>query len=129
MVGETSFLLCQIYYNLSSTFIEPATAPQNVEVFAVSSTMIVITWEEVAEIAQNGIITQYEVRINQSTFDEVSLSDSAVVNASTMMLEWENLEEFVEYGVRVRAYTSVGPGPFSIVVTNRTLEDGEWKIC
>ena len=110
---------------ISITFIEPAEAPQNVEVFAVSSTMIVVTWEEVPPTDQNGIITQYEVRINQSTFDEVSLSDFVFTNGSTMMVEWDNLEEFVEYSIRVRALTSVGPGPFSIAESNRTLEDGE----
>ena len=38
------------------------------------------------------------------------------------MVELEGLEEYVEYSVRIRAYTSVGPGPFSVALANRTLE-------
>jgi len=46
------------------------------------------------------------------------------------MVELEGLEEYVEYSVRVRAYTSVGPGPFSVAMVSRTLEDGEWiNVC
>ena len=119
------FLNCHVYYYLFTTSIEPAVAPQNIEVFTLSSTVIVATWEEVPAIDQNGVITEYEVRINQSTFDEISLGDFAVINASIMALAWENLEEFVDYSIRIRAFTSVGPGPFSVVVSNRTLEDGE----
>ena len=40
------------------------------------------------------------------------------------MVELEGLEEYVEYSVRVWAYTSVGPGPFSVAVMNTTQEDG-----
>ena len=35
------------------------------------------------------------------------------------------LQEYTEYNISVRAYTSVGPGPYSEEVTNRTVEDGE----
>ena len=34
------------------------------------------------------------------------------------------LEEFVEYSINVRAYTSVGAGPISTTEIERTLEDG-----
>ena len=40
------------------------------------------------------------------------------------MVELEGLEEYVEYSVRIRGYTSVGPGPFSVAIMNTTLEDG-----
>ena len=40
-----------------------------------------------------------------------------------------DLEEFVNYNISVRAYTSVGPGPYSDPVTARTLEDGNVPIC
>ena len=46
------------------------------------------------------------------------------------MVELEELEEYIEYSVRVRAYTSVGPGPFSVAMVSRTLEDCEWyNVC
>jgi len=84
-----------------------------------------VTWEPIPEIDQNGIVTQYGVEFNQSTFSEISNSNLTTTNGSQLMVELEELEEYVEYSVRVRAYTSVGPGPFSVAVMNRTLEDGK----
>jgi len=89
-----------------------------------------VTWDPVPEIDQNGIITHYEVEFNQSTFNEISTSNLTTTNGPQMMVELEGLEEYVVYTIRVRAFTSVGPGPFSVAVVNRTLEDGEWSdVC
>jgi len=84
-----------------------------------------VTWDPVPEIDRNGIVTQYEVEFNQGTFNEISTSNLTTTNGSQLMVEIEGLEEYVEYSVRVRAYTSVGPGPFSVAMVIRTLEDGE----
>ena len=84
-----------------------------------------VTWDPVPEIDRNGIITQYEVEFNQSTFSEISTSNLTTTNGPQLMVELEGLEEYVEYSVRVRAYTRVGPGPFSVAVKNGTLEDGK----
>ena len=94
------------------------------QALASSSTAILVIWEQVPEVDRNGIITQYEVEFNQSTFSETSTSNLTTINDSQLMVELEGLEEYVEYSIRVRAYTSVGPGPFSVAVVNRTLEDG-----
>ena len=93
-----------------------------------SSTAILVTWDPVPEIDRNGIITQYEVEFNQSTFNEISTSNLTTTNGSQLMMELEGLEEFIEYTIRVRAYTSVGPGSFSVAVVNRTLENGKIGI-
>ena len=84
-----------------------------------------MAWDPVPEIDRNGIITLYEVEYTQSTFSGISSSNLNTTNGSQLMVELEGLEEYVEYSVRIRAYTSVGPGPFSVAVVNRTLEDGE----
>ena len=89
-----------------------------------STTAILVTWDPVAEIDRNGIITQYEVEFHQSTFSEISTSNLTTTNGSQLMVELEGLEEYMEYSIRVRGYTSVGPGPFSVAVMNMTLEDG-----
>ena len=114
------FHVCQFSISLV-----PNAPPDNVQAITSSSTAILVTWEQVPEIDRNGIITQYEVEFNQNTFNEISLSNLTTTNGLQLMVELEGLEEFVEYSVRVRAYTSVGPGPFSVAVMNRTLEDGE----
>ena len=81
-----------------------------------------VTWEEVLPIDQNGIII-YEVQYEPLQFTE-SLS-TLVVNTTDMAINLTNLQEYVEYNISVRAYTSIGFGPFSIEITERTFEDGE----
>jgi len=104
------------------TSLVPNAPPDNVQALTSSSTAILVTWDPVPEIDRNGIITQYEVEFNQSTFSEISTSNLTTTNGQQLMVELEGLEEYVEYSVRVRAYTSVGPGPFSVALANRTLE-------
>ena len=90
----------------------------------VSSTTILVAWDEIPAIDHNGILT-YEVEYNQSTFS--SVTTSAVRNASspTLMVELTGLEEYVVYSIRVRGSTSIGGGPYSDVVLITTDEDGK----
>ena len=90
----------------------------------ISSTAIRVSWDPVPVIDQNGVITQYEVECNQTTFSEVSMYNTTTVNSTTLMVDLIGLEEDVVYCIRVRAYTSVGAGPYSDVVMERTQEDG-----
>ena len=90
----------------------------------ISSTAIQVSWDTVPAIDQNGIIIQYEVEYNQTTFSEVSMYNTTTVNSTTLMVDLTGLEEDVEYAIQVRAYTSVGAGPYSDVVMETTQEDG-----
>ena len=89
----------------------------------ISSTAIRVSWQPLLAIDQNGVITQYEVEFNQTTFCEVSLYNTTTVNSTTLMVDLTGLEEYVVYSIRVRTYTSVGAGPYSDVVMERTQED------
>ena len=101
----------------------PASAPENVMLMVISSTEIQVSWTEVPEIERNGIITMYEVMYDPlMTFDVLT---PATVDTTNLTIIVDGLEEYVEYNISVRAYTSVGPGPYSEEVTNRTFEDGE----
>ena len=101
----------------------PASAPENVMLVVISSTEIQVSWTEVPEIDRNGIITMYEVMYEPlMTFGELT---PATVNTTNLTIIVDGLEEYVEYNISIRAYTSVGPGPYSEEVTNRTFEDGE----
>ena len=93
------------------------------EAIAISSTEIMVTWEEVLPIDQNGIITNYDVRYEPLQFNE-SLS-TLVTNTTDMAVNLTNLQEDVEYNISVRAYTAIGFGPFSTEITEMTFEDGE----
>ena len=89
---------------------------------AVSSTEIEVSWEEVPAINENGVITVYEVLYTPLMTFEGQISTNTT-NTSQLNITLTGLQEYVEYSISVRAYTSVGPGPYSDGVVNRTLED------
>ena len=83
-----------------------------------------MTWDEIPELDQNGIIIEYEVQIEPLDFSADIFVDP--LNTSSLSIVVTGLEEYVFYNISVRAYTSVGPGPYSDPVTERTLEDGNY---
>ena len=104
--------------------VAPASPPDNVTVMAsVIPTEIMVTWDIVPEMYQNGVITMYEVQyIPLETFDGAIGENTT--NVTERMTTLTDLQEYVNYTISVRAYTSVGEGPYSaelIVITN---EDG-----
>ncbi|CAI8037865.1 Receptor-type tyrosine-protein phosphatase F [Geodia barretti] len=102
----------------------PTAAPQNVTTMAESSTEIVVTWEEVPAIDENGDITMYEVEyMPLETFNGQIATDSVTVDPTLLNTTLTGLEEYVDYNISVRAFTSVGPGPYSDGMVERTLED------
>ena len=100
----------------------------NVTAIATSATEVSVSWAEPSDICQNGIVTVYEVQYEpQQTFG-VLVTGTAIVTAPATTTNLTGLQEYVEYSISVRAYTSVGPGPYSDPLTRRTLEDGE-RLC
>ena len=95
-----------------------------------SSTQIAVSWDEVPAIDQNGVITMYEVQFEPlQTFNgTISTNSVNITNTSMMSTVLMDLEEFVNYSISVRAYTSIGPGPYSIGIVERTDTDGEQKM-
>ena len=90
----------------------------------VSSTEIMVTWDIVPEIDQNGVITMYEVLyVPLETFGGAIGENSTDV--TERMATLTDLQEYVNYTISVRAYTSVGAGPYSDGMIVETLEDGK----
>ena len=81
-----------------------------------------MTWEEVPAIYRNGIIINYEVQFEPLQFTETLMTSTT--NTTDLSIVIDSLEEYVDYNISVRAYTSVGPGSYSNPVTERTLKDG-----
>ena len=106
---------------------EPDAPPQNVMTVVLSSTEIEVSWEDVPAINENGKITMNEVQYTPiETFGgQISTNTVNITNTSMLFIVLTGLEEYVEYNISVRAYTSAGPGPYSIAVSNRTDTDGE----
>ena len=94
---------------------------------AESPTTIAVMWEEVPPIDQNGVITMYEVMYTPlETFEGALQSNSTIVLEPTRSVNLTGLEEYVNYNISVRAFTSVGVGPSSVVVTVLTLQDSKY---
>ena len=87
----------------------------------ITSTTLRVTWDEVPAIDRNGIITEYEVEYNQSTFG----STSQTVRVTSRIAELTELHEYVEYYIRVRAHNTEGTGPYSSALLAATEQDGE----
>ena len=105
----------------------PASPPENVTVLVNSSTTIEVRWDIVLPIDQNGIITMYEVMYQPlETFNGIISTQTMNVSGTEMSVILIELQEFVNYTISVRAYTSVGAGPYSDEVTVTTLEDCKW---
>ena len=83
-----------------------------------------ITWGEVPRAVRNGIITLYEIRyIPLETYG--GQIQNGTVTTAMRSVSVESLEENTPYNVSVRAYTKVGPGPYSNHISVNTTEAGE----
>ena len=93
----------------------------------VSPTSIMVTWDMVPPIDQNGVITMYEVLYEpQETFNGAIMSNTITVDGTARAVNMTGLEEYVNYTISVRAYTSAGEGPYSEGVVDLTDEDSEF---
>ena len=95
----------------------PASPPTDVSAMSTSPTLIEVMWNEVPAIDQNGIITMYEVMYTpQNTFGGQISTNTTNVSGSELMVTLPYLQEYVNYSISVRAYTSAGQGPESTVI-------------
>jgi netrin-G3 ligand len=88
---------------------------------SLSSTDIYVTWEEVPPIDRNGMITIYDVLYEPLETFEVLTSNT--VNTTNLSLVLVELHPFVSYNISLRAYTSIGGGPYSDSLLETTHED------
>ena len=87
-----------------------------------------VSWDEVSPLDQNGVITVYEVMYTpMETFNGIIGPDFRNVSSSKLFVILEELEEFVNYTVAVRAFTRIGASNFSTFIVVETLEDGKLK--
>ena len=115
------FITAMKFYRSYCFVSAPSDYPQNLSSVTLSSTEIAVNWNEVPAIGQNGIIITYEVQYEPLMI----LSGALTINSSNTSTLLRDLQEYTEYNITVRAYTSVGPGPLNPGVTDRTFEDGK----
>ena len=101
----------------------PASPPNDVTATAASPTSIMVTWDVVSPLDHNGLITIYEV-----LYEPMETFSGAIgpltVNVTERSSLLTGLQDYVEYTISVRAYTSEGEGPYSVGVIERTNETG-----
>ena len=113
----------------------PGSSPRNVQVRPLSSSTMVIQWDEPEE--QNGVVTGYKVlldlekgnvsntifQVYYTTKPQLSLSqwESQFVD-NNKLTTISDLTPHTIYTIRVEAYTSIGPGPLSKPVQVKTQQ-------
>ena len=90
---------------------------------------IIVSWMMLDCQDRRGIITMYEVHYTSSDFDENVDLTVNTTNGDEMSLIVSELEEFTNYTIEVRAYTAVGPGPYSDPMDVQTLPDRKYIVC
>ena len=106
--------------------IVPSGAPKNVTAVRAGARGILVTWKPVLSSDQNGIIIYYTVYYRAvKGNNENDAEQSLRINASLTRVKLSQLEEYVTYNVSMSASTSVGEGPRSTDVLERTAEASE----
>ncbi|XP_072443266.1 receptor-type tyrosine-protein phosphatase delta isoform X14 [Chiloscyllium punctatum] len=97
----------------------PSGFPQNPRAESSTASTIHLTWQPPVLAERNGLITKYNVlyRDINSPNNRIELS----VASPETSLKLTNLKPDTTYDIKVRAYTSKGPGPYSPSVQFRTL--------
>uniref|UniRef100_A0A1B6E7X3 protein-tyrosine-phosphatase n=1 Tax=Clastoptera arizonana TaxID=38151 RepID=A0A1B6E7X3_9HEMI len=98
---------------------EPGSAPRNVQVRPLSSSTMVIQWEEPE--TPNGQVTGYKVYYTENPLLPMATWESQMVD-NNMLTTISELTPHTIYTIRVQAFTSVGPGPLSVPVLVKTQQ-------
>ena len=114
----------------STFFSAPSFAPSGLTVEEANGTTFNVSWRPLPRNQSNGEITDYEVSYGYTSQKRRRRADSrADVQAKTSKT-WILLTGLVscrKYAIKVRAYTSVAPGPYSDPQTRTTA--GERSLC
>ena len=115
----------QLLFLSTFNYSVPSIAPRNISAMAVSPTTISVQWETVNPIDENGDIIAYEIMYTpQRTFNGLIKTSMTNVSEFDLSGNLTDIQEYVNYNISVRAYTSIGAGPYSNSVTILTPEDG-----
>lgn len=104
----------------------PRESPGNMTYRLQSPTTVVLNWEPPLPQYRNGKITGYGVQFHKTTDGSSGGNASPQPGEQTIQqtrMVFASLDENQEYGFRVRAYTSKGPGPWSTRLLISTPQD------
>ena len=102
----------------------PEDPPQNVEILAIDSTALHLSWREPS--IPNGVIVAYHVSYNVSSSEEKALDTNTTKNVTVAGLDEYTVYEFVLY-----ASTRIGDGPSTTILgrTNESCKQSYVLLC
>ena len=103
----------------------PGVAPEVVSIVP-DKRSVNVSWMMLDCQDRHGNITMYEVRYS-IVGDNVEQTMNTNNGDETNLTVGE-LEEFTNYTIEVRAYTAVGPGPYSAPMDVETLQDCKYNL-
>jgi receptor-type tyrosine-protein phosphatase Q len=104
-------------------FIVPSGSPVMINIEAINSSSLRLSWVEPPAEEQNGIITSHSINVTiLETEERLSFT------APGIRFELHDLHPFYTYSVTIAAATVNGTGPYSAVFSIQLPPDGE-SIC
>ena len=97
-------------------FVAPSGPPRDVVIIPRGKNTIRVSWSIPSAEDSNGKITKYEVVLYKPN----GAKETYVNGEKTLSVDISSLETNQQYYVGVRAYTKVGPGPYSSNLTYST---------
>ena len=94
-------------------FLTAPTAPRSLMLGEVTDNTVTLSW--MSPVLPNGIITQYQVQYGRSGGGFGN--NQIITDLTDLTYTVTGLMTGTEYDFRIRAFTAVGRGPFSNVVT------------
>ncbi|XP_022806636.1 tyrosine-protein phosphatase Lar-like [Stylophora pistillata] len=99
----------------------PSQPPSNFTVTATSSTSVTASWQLLPANSRKGIIKGFKLFYGRKGSGVGTIH--SINSQSTLNKNVTGLDKYAEYEFQVLAFTSVGDGPKSFVVVERTKED------
>ena len=108
-------------FNALMILIVPGSYPSNTTGTTLNSTHIYLMWEPPED--PNGDIREYRINVTE---EETGRMFQLITSTTSIAIG--SLHPYYTYNCTVVAVT-IGPGPFSTVITLRTAEDGRFHHC
>lgn len=108
----------------------PTEAPHNIQVQTGNIGELIITWQLPQKLSWNGELLGYHVNYTEEKQNNIIHEIINRTTTKTITVHgWAStksiisgLKKFTKYSIRIRAFNSVSPGPWSNSVTGITLE-------
>jgi Down syndrome cell adhesion protein len=106
----------------------PTEAPHNIQVQSSSVGELIVTWQLPPKTSWNGELLGYHVNFTEERHSSYNNGNRTVSKTITVH-GWATtksiiggLRKFTKYAIRIRAFNSVSPGPWSTSILGTTLE-------